>query len=202
MPNQVSTAVFWDLFYGRTTNPDEWYLSFEHDAMKVLTPHVRGLNHGAVVMHLGCGASAIANALATAMQCQFLLVNMDFSAIVLRQLKEKEAGTIVPVDFLQMDARYLPYRNATIDLIVDKGTLDSILSDSTKQDTNSRLITSELCRILRPGGKLLSVSTFRNEARERCLTYEGWSVECIVIPMTPYEYPDQKECYLYVMIKL
>ncbi|KDO18227.1 hypothetical protein SPRG_16330 [Saprolegnia parasitica CBS 223.65] len=203
MPNQVSTAVFWDMFYGRTASPDEWYLSFEHDAMKAMAPELTALVDGALILHLGCGCSAIAETLAAATGRRVVLANMDFSGIVLQQLQAKEAGAAnTLVEFQQMDARYVSYRSATVDFIVDKGTLDSILSDSTKVDANSRLVTSELCRVLRSGGKVLSVSTFRSEHRLRCLAHPSWRVECKVIPTTPYEYPDQPECYLYVMTKL
>ncbi|OQS02795.1 hypothetical protein THRCLA_04880 [Thraustotheca clavata] len=201
MPNQVSTAVFWDHFYGRTAAPDEWYLSFDAELMKYITPEMAHVDDGAVVLHLGCGGSDISNILAATLRRHFLLMNMDFSGIILKRLKMNEQSSIAPIEYQQMDARYLPYRSNSIDIIIDKGTMDSILSDSTKIDANSFLVKKELHRVLKPGGKVLSVSTFWTLERERYLTYYGWDLSHKVIPTTPFEYPDQKECYLYIMTK-
>jgi len=65
------------------------------------------------------------------------------------------------INFFHMDARYLnPTWTRSFDIILEKGTLDAIyLSSSSAEDhVNLKLAISELYRVLRPGGVLLSIS--------------------------------------------
>jgi SAM-dependent methyltransferase len=64
------------------------------------------------------------------------------------------------INFIHMDARYLePTWTGSFDIILEKGTLDAIyLSSCGEVNENLKLAISELYRVLKPGGVLLSIS--------------------------------------------
>ena len=56
------------------------------------------------------------------------------------------------------DVTSLPLRSETFNLVVDKGTLDSLIRDRTKGKIKSELMMSEALRILVKGGRYLQIS--------------------------------------------
>ena len=51
------------------------------------------------------------------------------------------------------DARKLSYADSSFELILEKGTMDAMLSDSDVGSENCRLIVAECARLLTVGGK-------------------------------------------------
>eukprot|EP00557_Chaetoceros_sp_GSL56_P012918 CAMPEP_0176483606 /NCGR_PEP_ID=MMETSP0200_2-20121128/4009_1 /TAXON_ID=947934 /ORGANISM="Chaetoceros sp., Strain GSL56" /LENGTH=473 /DNA_ID=CAMNT_0017880021 /DNA_START=40 /DNA_END=1458 /DNA_ORIENTATION=+ len=63
------------------------------------------------------------------------------------------------VEYKVHDARYLPYKNDEFHVIIDKGTLDAVLSDKFQGKSNCIKILSEAARILSPdNGYIIIVS--------------------------------------------
>ena len=60
------------------------------------------------------------------------VVCCDYSVVVMRSLEEQqkdETARSAPVEYVVRDARNLPYDDGTFDFVLDKGTLDAMLSD-------------------------------------------------------------------------
>jgi SAM-dependent methyltransferase len=99
---------------------------------------------------------------------------IDYSDTVVRRLIEKEKteheNSTAPTDdmqyqstnlrptFLALDARSLPFQSSTYDLILEKGTLDAMLSDKEKGLSNCIQIVKEMARVTSDGGAILIVS--------------------------------------------
>jgi hypothetical protein len=64
----------------------------------------------------------------------------------------------IPLDFSVVDARKMPYENETVTLILDKGTLDAMLSDKKDGVKNCIQTLSECARVLVEGGAIMIVS--------------------------------------------
>lgn len=94
----------------------------------------------------------------------------DYSAIVIEAIKKEyskqdsstkpkvaKLGT-VPLSFEVADARKLPYADDSFQLVLEKGTLDAMLSDKEVGEANCVTIVSECARVLDVGGCIVLIS--------------------------------------------
>lgn len=73
--------------------------------------------------------------------------------------KQKQNDSQLHPTFKALDARSLPYESNTYDLIIDKGTLDAMLSDEDEGVKNCIQIVKEMARVTSSeGGAILIVS--------------------------------------------
>jgi hypothetical protein len=91
---------------------------------------------------------------------------LDYSQNVINTMKQEQQQQLlqsndkaIPVDYEAGDARKLSYENESFEVILEKGTLDAMLSDSDgKGQTNCRKIVSECARVLAIGGYIIIIS--------------------------------------------
>ena len=120
----------------------------------------------ATVLHAGCGISSLSQAL---YDDGFLhQISVDFSGqCMLRQralcLGRPEIGNAV------MDCTRLGLRSASVDVCMDKGTLDALLCMDEGSDEAVAAMAAEVLRVLRPDG--LWVRIGRAQAHLRCTRY-------------------------------
>jgi len=110
------------------------------------------------------------------------VLGVDYSSTgVLESMscRARERGLSGAVDYRTDDVRTLPFRDPTVDVVVDKGCLDSVLQDAdqvrlsmrwqrhTSRDVEpllraatrqARSVVEEVCRVLSPGGIFVVVS--------------------------------------------
>ena len=136
------------------------------------------------VLEVGCGDAPLGPSLAfelTSMQsdtgvgaeCVVEEVTcIDYSEVVVKSLIEKQKrkqkqnspsatdGTINTLrpTFQALDARSLPFSSNTYDLVLEKGTLDAMLSDEQEGRSNCITIVKEMARVTNEGGAILIVS--------------------------------------------
>lgn len=76
------------------------------------------------------------------------VVCFDYSSIVIQQLKEEDShNNDERIEYTVLDARSLPYKNNEFDIILDKGTLDAMLSDKIEGKKNCIAIVREAARV-------------------------------------------------------
>lgn len=130
------------------------------------------------VLEVGCGDAPLGQDLATSIQ-EFgskngsnpskiikKVVCLDYSKNVIDTMKqeqeqqqEQSKEKTIPVHYEVGDARKLSYENESFEVILEKGTLDAMLSDSDGQgQTNCRKIVSECARVLTIGGYIIIIS--------------------------------------------
>jgi len=64
----------------------------------------------------------------------------------------------IPLEFATVDARSLPYESNTFALVMEKGTLDAMLSDETHGARECISIVAECARVVKVGGCIMLVS--------------------------------------------
>jgi len=114
---------------------------------------------------------------------------VDISPIAVHQCKQKaELMGIENIDFLVADCRRLHtnFPPHSFDRIIDKGLVDALYCGGDPENSMQHVFR-EANRVLRPGGKMLSVQIeplfgFLNDLRYAYISEESrkeqWNVEC------------------------
>mmetsp|Transcript_8484 Transcript_8484/g.16544 ORF Transcript_8484/g.16544 Transcript_8484/m.16544 type:complete len:393 (+) Transcript_8484:226-1404(+) len=162
-----SNKEFWDQRFQENTQPFDWYCGFT-ELKPFLFEHCAPSNDP-VVLVLGCGNSKLSTELKGA---GFrTLMNSDFSPVVLNQMREKTPHCDPALEWGCMDVTRLPVRGCSVDLVVDKGTLDAVAC--TGSDDAPRRLFAECLRVLRPQGFFFLVTHTGWEGRRKFSTIEG-----------------------------
>lgn len=143
-----------------------------------VTPRRVGLvkNGPISIIEIGCGDVPLGRDLArgvkqlepeTGIKTEQILkkvVCTDYSETVIKAMKEEQSqedGTDdrdtsnkLPLIYEVADARKLPYADNSFEMVIEKGTLDAMLSDKELGSTNCILIVAECARILSIGGEM------------------------------------------------
>lgn len=88
------------------------------------------------------------------MKRNYLLEESDSNSLSDARKKPQKLA----LEFEAVDCRKLPYEESSFDLILEKGTLDAVLSDTDKGMANCIQIVSECARTLKVGGYMVVVS--------------------------------------------
>lgn len=83
---------------------------------------------------------------------------------------------ILQVEYEVHDARDLPYKNAEFNVVIDKGTLDAMLSDKQMGKKSCVKIISEASRVLAVDGEMISFAV-------------GTVRVCIIFQISTYTFP-------------
>eukprot|EP00529_Nitzschia_sp_RCC80_P030032 CAMPEP_0113472784 /NCGR_PEP_ID=MMETSP0014_2-20120614/17699_1 /TAXON_ID=2857 /ORGANISM="Nitzschia sp." /LENGTH=306 /DNA_ID=CAMNT_0000365515 /DNA_START=799 /DNA_END=1719 /DNA_ORIENTATION=+ /assembly_acc=CAM_ASM_000159 len=222
---------YWDERYrwsGENGSTYDWYANYD-DTRSVLCGSfhpdsssfkLEGEEHRSVVTRencrvliLGCGNSTFGEEMRLD-GWKGEIVNVDFSSVVIDQMKEK-----YDEEHDQNDARFvapkmkwvcaditegLPFENESFDLIVCKGTFDAMLC-SGGSPTNVYTLVEECVRVLSPGsGCFFLVTTGTPENRRLYLEHDGyldyyWEKEPAIVMVSrngkqAYTYMCRKRC--------
>mmetsp|Transcript_9773 Transcript_9773/g.23209 ORF Transcript_9773/g.23209 Transcript_9773/m.23209 type:complete len:298 (-) Transcript_9773:177-1070(-) len=189
----LATATYWDSFY---TYHEEKEAGSEYDWYPGATDLEFMLNHklssiqpGGLVLHAGCGTSPLSKTL-TAANPSLRFIHGDFSMTCLKLMHKKYPE----LQWLGLDCRSLPFADASLHAVVEKGTMDALLRGG---DTAWVGMCDELLRCLRPGGILLQVTDEAPELRLPLLeSLRGWAVSYRTM-----ESEDDYEKFVYQCVK-
>jgi hypothetical protein len=128
------------------------------------------------IIEIGCGDVPLGRDLAhgvkelepeTGIKTEQILkkvVCTDYSETVIKAMKEeqsqkegtddKDMNNKIPLVYEVADARKLPYADNSFEMVIEKGTLDAMLSDKELGSSNCILIIAECARILSIGGEI------------------------------------------------
>ncbi|MER3474623.1 MAG: hypothetical protein C4335_11460 [Armatimonadota bacterium] len=129
----------------RESPPDQMPWHREEPAQTLVEAVKRGVLPKGVTVDLGCGTGTDLMYLA---QQGYWVIGVDIALEPLRFARERLRRAGLDVPLIQADARFLPFRDSSIDLICDSGCFHSF-------DPEIRpMYARSVARVLKPGGLL------------------------------------------------
>ena len=147
------------------------------------TNDYRDISQHLKVLNLGCGTSLLAEELFET--DGFLdILNIDLSPFCIRQMRQRAVKQKLPetIVFKQMDCRLIKLPSDSVNLVIDKATLDSLLCGNRAFKKTAQML-DEVQRVLKIGGMYLAISFAPPESRLLHLqrAHLGWHIETIEI---------------------
>ncbi|GHJ90055.1 hypothetical protein NliqN6_6457 [Naganishia liquefaciens] len=123
------TQEYWEKRYaseGQDSSFD-WFLQPEY-LLPLLEPYLLECGKGkdVRVLMLGCGNSLLGEVMYDAGYHN--VVNVDYSAILIAQMRARHAELRPDMQWLEMDIRDLKFNEGDFDVVLDKGTMDAMLT--------------------------------------------------------------------------
>jgi ubiquinone/menaquinone biosynthesis C-methylase UbiE len=158
----------------------EWYYTYDELAPLILKQdlfkHLQDFSR-MKVLEVGCGNKTLIQhfdkLLNEKEQLRYFendqLYGIDFSDNVIKQLNESQAKNKKKIHYVSMDARHLAYDDDHFDFIIDKGTMDAMLSEKQKKKgiANATQLISEMIRVLSTShGCLMIISHIEIDTEE------------------------------------
>ena len=155
-----STKQYWDERYQKDETPFDWFLGYEQ--LKPLLSNL--VNKSDKILMVGCGNSLLSEKM---YEDGFEnIVNVDFSGLVIQQMAER-TKKCKKMQWLEMDARKMSFADAEFDIVIDKGTLDAVLTEQKsvwevepELEQQINLMLSEISRVLKPNNSKFIYITF------------------------------------------
>lgn len=155
---QYGSREYWESRYEKQKFHFDWLENYEtlHSILQsiISSPSLK-------ILDVGCGTSELSEKIYTEFN-QKNITNIDFSRSVIHYMSEK-SKEFPEMLWVEMDAAELKFDDETFDLIIDKGTTDSIYCTDTSSITIAKYY-KEVLRVLKTGGIFLLV-THGNETR-------------------------------------
>jgi EEF1A lysine methyltransferase 4 len=146
----------------------EWYYSFEQ--LKIFFEEAK-LGEASSVLEIGCGDVPMISSIECCYGCHNCHA-IDFSSKVIKRLKEGSNSSQIVYSVL--DARAMaPFTPGSFDFIVDKGTIDAMLSDPSREKglDNAERVLSEIVRVLATDGIFMMVSHIQIDSKFRRISH-------------------------------
>ncbi|KAG9312858.1 S-adenosyl-L-methionine-dependent methyltransferase, partial [Chiua virens] len=171
---EYGTMEYWDARYSQE-DPDtsfDWFKSYA-DIATYIHPLINDKN--ARILMLGSGNSKFSEDMWE--DGYRNIVNVDYSAVVIEQMRARHAELRPEMEWHEMDVRNLLFEDASFDIAIDKGTMDAMMTSSTDvwdppedviKDCTAEV--SEVLRVLRPSGTFLYITFGQPHFRKRFLT--------------------------------
>jgi ubiquinone/menaquinone biosynthesis C-methylase UbiE len=159
--------AYWDDGYKRGDAPSEWFLPYKTFS-KFVHKHCPPDQS---VLVLGCGTSGLTMEMLNEGYAD--IQSMDYSPEAIEQMRRRRPD----LRWHAMDVRAMTFESGTFHTIVDKGTLDCLFFLDETNDAVIQMLT-EVCRVLRPGGRYIVVTCGHPMQRMDIFTRNefGWTV--------------------------
>ena len=164
---------YWEKFFTKRSAPFEWYGEYT-DLCHVLHKYIKRSNK---VLMAGCGNSRLSEDLYDAGFNS--IENVDISAVVIRQMTDRNKSKRPNMHFLQMDLLKMSYTDNTFDSVIDKGTLDAIMTDDSSETAGKvATMVAEIRRVLKNSGRYICISLAQGHIVDFILKQfaDGWLV--------------------------
>ncbi|XP_054549450.1 eEF1A lysine and N-terminal methyltransferase isoform X2 [Talpa occidentalis] len=125
---EFGSADYWEKFFQqRGKKAFEWYGTYL-ELCGVLHKYIKPREK---VLVVGCGNSELSEQLYDVGYQD--IVNIDISEVVIKQMKDRNASRRPHMSFLKMDMTQMEFPSASFQVVLDKGTLDAVLTDEEEK---------------------------------------------------------------------
>lgn len=158
-----------------------------HRVWKAFTLGVSGVREGQRVLDIAAGTGDLALAFARKVGPRGEVVHTDINEAMLRQGRNRllDEGLVLPTNLC--DAEKLPYKNESFDLVS--------VAFGLRNMTHKDQALAEMCRVLKPGGRLL-VLEFSKVAAPLRKPYDWYSFK--ILPKLGQMIAGDAESYRYL----
>ncbi|XP_051866976.1 eEF1A lysine and N-terminal methyltransferase [Pristis pectinata] len=172
---EFSSAEYWETFFKkRGGSAFEWYGTYV-DHCAVLHKYIKPKDK---VLVVGCGNSELSEQMYDVGYQS--ITNIDISEVVINQMKERNAVRRPAMTFTKMDMMQMEFSDSQFQVVLDKGTLDAIMTDESDGTLRSvERMFAEIGRVLQVGGRFLCISLAQEHIAKKAVSHfsqEGWPV--------------------------
>nr|XP_026490448.1 methyltransferase-like protein 13 [Vanessa tameamea] len=163
---EFSEKDYWNKFFKkRGKKAFEWYGEY----LELCSHLHKYIKQSDVILIPGCGNSSLSADLYDVGYPN--ITNIDVSEVVIKQMNAVNAHR-TSMKFLYMDALNTTFGNDEFNVVLDKGTLDALMPDDSKE-TNERIdkYFDEIKRVLKIGGRFICISLLQSHITDKLLTY-------------------------------
>ncbi|KAF7316464.1 Methyltransf-25 domain-containing protein [Mycena indigotica] len=198
--DQYGHKSYWDERYAQESANDaafDWFKSYAD-----LAPLIRDLipNKDARILMLGCGNSTLSQDMYD--DGYKNIVNVDYSGVVVEQMRARHAEKRPELEWLEMDVRDLKFPDASFDVAIDKGTMDAMMTakgdvwDPPQQvvDDCTAEVDETIRCLKKPSGVFIYLTFGQPHFRRRYLTRPGTNTKLEV-----KELGEAFHYYLYIL---
>lgn len=165
-------AVYWEEKYADKRNQFEWYHPYKM-IKDVITQYIKDIK-GSRVLNVGCGTSRLPEDMYN--DGFRNIISIDESQDCVDEMRASFNNTMPSTFlFLKMDCLRMDFGDDIFNVIVDKGTLDSIAS-GFRSTENIRKYLKEVDRVMLKPGVFFCLSHREPEEREYYFHERGWTV--------------------------
>lgn len=163
--SEFASGQYWNEFFQKRGKAAfEWYGEFWQLAGTIC----KYLKSTDKILIVGCGNSALSADLYDTGYRN--IISIDISDVVIRQMKEKYVEARPQMQFLQMDATQMQFKDEEFSVVLDKGTVDALTPDSD-DTTKLYAVLKEVSRVLRIGGRFLCISLLQTHVLQALLKW-------------------------------
>jgi len=170
----LTTIQYWDSRYKEEEHV-EWLLDSEKLGKRVEEVAASRWGKEARILHLGCGTSLLPQHLHKLGYTR--VVNVDNSPVCISSMSQR----FPHLTFKLMDLNDLQCGEQTFDMVVEKSTLDTLISDCSQGREEGKLLVErglkEVNKVLRPDGVFVSVSLLSPSEHSEILSSLGGKVK-------------------------
>ena len=158
--NFYGSQEFWNQRYKKELIPYDWYLEYE-DFRNYLIPILKKYDKPKI-LYIGCGTSLLGYHMY--LEGYQNIYNIDCSEELINKLNERTDRPST-VKYKQCLCENLSFPDGLFDVIIDKGTLDSVMCSEQALEKSRKMI-QEIYRCLKSNGIYLCLSTGYPEFRK------------------------------------
>ena len=154
---EYGKAEYWDERYKSNDTTFDWFVAFEplrDIVMSLVKPESK-------VLVIGCGNSRLSPQLYEAGIHN--IINVDISEVVVQQMRAR-FKEMDKMEWLRMDVMKLEFPDNAFDVVIDKGTVDSLLCGGNSFH-NVYVMNKNVTRVLKRGGRYIVVTYGQPDTR-------------------------------------
>ncbi|XP_027205292.2 eEF1A lysine and N-terminal methyltransferase homolog [Dermatophagoides pteronyssinus] len=161
---EFASKEYWDKFFQKRKDSFEWYGSYE-EIKTILLQYLKPNDYFLVI---GCGNSTLSVDLFD--DGYENNTSIDISQVVIDKMisKYKSKGIRSKLQFECMDMMQMRFANESFNIVLDKGTLDAICSDS---NIDIDKCFTEISRVLKYFGRYICVSLLQEHVLNKLLSW-------------------------------